>query len=194
MKNKLLLLSVTLTSILTMTQAENENRTGTKKSNAIVVERSIEISAPIDHVWHVSAEEFGNISKWDSNVKASRSTNESVLGGRVCDLYGRGNKKVVEELVAYDESAKSFAYAITEGLPGIVSSAINTWSHSPTEQGGTILTMRVEMKLTGVMAGLMKGPISKQMSKLLQTALEELKYYVETGEAHPRKSAANRKS
>ncbi|MEM9169823.1 MAG: SRPBCC family protein [Pseudomonadota bacterium] len=158
-------------------------------STTISVERSAEIDAPIDAVWRVSAEEFEHIDRWDANVKTSRPLSDpsttAPVGGRVCDLYNGG--RTVERFVAFDPDAYRFAYEITEGLPGFVVSARNTWTHQTLGRARTRLTMRVDIEAKGLLGALMKAPLKAQMGGVLSKATTELKHYIEKGRPHPRK-------
>jgi hypothetical protein len=64
--------------------------------------------------------------------------------------------------------------------------ATNTWTHVKDGDGAKI-TMEVNMQLKGLMGMIMKGPLKKNMSKILKQNLEELKVYAETGKVHERK-------
>ncbi|MEM9151879.1 MAG: SRPBCC family protein [Cyanobacteria bacterium P01_F01_bin.3] len=155
----------------------------------VSIEKSTIINVPVEDLWKVSADKFGQIDRWDGNVKASRPSGSAIVGapvgGRVCDLYSGG--KTVESLIIYDDSAYMFAYEITEGLPGFVISARNTWTHEAITRNQTKLTMRVVMRVKGILGTIMRCPMKLQMGNVLNNAQEELKYYIETGQPHPRK-------
>ena len=158
-------------------------------SRMIVIEKKVQINAPISDVWKVSAIEFENIDQWDGNVRTSESLGASrtsaPISGRVCHMYSGGKTK--ERFVEFDENVYSFAYEIAQGLPGFVVSAHNHWSHSAISSSETQLSMRVVMHVKGILGFLMQVPIKAQMAKVLTKAQEELKYYIENGRAHPRK-------
>ena len=162
----------------------------------VEIERSTIISAPIAEVWKITATEFEHIDRWDGNVKASRrqgsTTTGAPIGGRVCDLYSGG--ETVEKFVEFDEANFTFAYEITKGLPGFVVSARNTWLHEAVSTDKTRLTMRVTMIVKGILGTIMQGPMKSQMGKVLGNAQEELKHYIETGKAHPRKQKKMRRT
>ena len=155
----------------------------------VSIERTTVINAPLEHLWKVSADEFEHIDRWDGNVKSSHPSGNTVVnapvGGRVCNLYSGG--KTVERFIEFDNSKYTFTYEIAEGLPGFVISARNTWLHEAVAGNKTKLTMRVVMRVKGILGRIMQCPMKLQMGKVLGTAQEELKHYIETGQPHPRK-------
>ena len=163
-------------------------------SKAVTIEESITIDESAEKLWEVCADEFEHIDKWDSNVKSSSARGEPIgaskTGGRVCHQYN--GRKTVEDLVKFDAFRQRFTYAITEGLPGFVVSAENTWRLHELETNKTQLTMRLEMRVKGLMGTLMKKPMKSQMGKVLRNAQEELKHYVEHSQHHPRKQKKER--
>lgn len=158
---------------------------------SLTIETSTTIQAPVERVWKITALEFEHIDRWDGNVKESRAFGSAAanapVGGRVCNMYGGGTTK--EKIVEFDEVNRSFAYEITEGLPGFVLTARNTWTHEAIAGGHTKLTMRIDMQLGGIMGIIMQTPIRFQMGKVLGKAQEELKHFIETERVHPRKSS-----
>ena len=156
----------------------------------IVIQESTPINTSLETLWKIAADDFAHIDRWDANVKSSRPLGNPRLGakvgGRICNQYG--GRKTVEELVKFDDDAKSFTYKITEGLPGFVVSAHNTWNLENSGVEATILTMKISMQVKGILGTLMSGPMKSQMSKVLRNAQNELKHYAETGRPHSRKA------
>ena len=155
----------------------------------VSIERSAIINVPVERLWQLSADEFEHIDRWDGNVKSSRSSDDVMtsasVGGRVCDLYSGG--KTVERFIEFDNSRYTFTYEITEGLPGFVISARNTWTHKAVPGNKTKLTMHIVMRVKGILGRIMQCPMKFQMGKVLENAQAELKHYIETGQPHPRK-------
>ncbi|MEL6106529.1 MAG: SRPBCC family protein [Planctomycetota bacterium] len=158
--------------------------------------RTIYIDAAPQQVWSITGEDFANIDKWISGVNASIGSGQGVNGSlcteRTCVPSYRGFKDTTERLVEFDPAARRLKYQIVEGLPGMVEYATNEWTHEAKGEG-TQVTMRIKMRLNGVMGFAMKPMLGVQMGKILGEGLEELKVYAETGELHPRKAAAKRK-
>lgn len=155
------------------------------------------INAPIDHVWKVIAHDFAQIGEWASGVAHStintnvRAPEGATVGGRVCSVPGFGD--ITETFTAYDEVGKTFTYEAT-GMPFFVSSALNSWTVRPIDTNTTHVRFQAEMKLIPITGKLMAIPMKRQIIRLLDNATEELKYYVETGDVHPRKKQLLAKS
>ena len=164
-----------------------------KKKKTFGAVKSIYIDVPREELWKITAQEFGQVDKWISGVNHSTpiegSINNSTVGARTCDPSYKGFKETTEELIMYNKEEYTFAYKISEGLPGFVESAVNTWSHDK-EGNGTKIAMNVVFEVKGLMGSIMKNIMRKKMETILTEALEELKVYAETGEQHPRKKAA----
>lgn len=160
----------------------------------VSIEESVVIDAPVEQVWKISAVEFEHIDRWDANVRASSAQGAAItdaeIGGRVCHQYN--GRQTVENLTLYDEASHTFTYAITEGLPGFVVAAQNTWVFDARVTGQTKLTMRVVMQVEGWLGAVMQRPMRSQMGKVLRNAQQELKHYAETGRPHPRKAKKER--
>ncbi len=155
------------------------------------VTKHITINAPVQEVWHTAAVEFDKIGIWASNVSNSSEASDTIefddaqMAGRVCttslgDTY--------ERFVDFSESDHHFTYAI-EGdvMPFFVKKALNTWTLIPLSDDTTQLTMSAELDVNLFPGSLMRLPMAIQSKRLLQENLEELKYYIETGQPHPRK-------
>ncbi|MCR4468168.1 SRPBCC family protein [Burkholderia sp. SCN-KJ] len=70
---------------------------------------SIEIAASADTVWTLIGG-FGSLPDWLSYIPAS----ELSEGGRVRSLANPDGDAIVERLVAFDDAARSYTYAILE--------------------------------------------------------------------------------
>ncbi|RQZ39684.1 SRPBCC family protein [Burkholderia sp. Bp9099] len=70
---------------------------------------SIEITASADTVWTLIGG-FGSLPDWLSYIPAS----ELSEGGRVRSLANPDGDAIVERLVAFDDAARSYTYAILE--------------------------------------------------------------------------------
>lgn len=167
------------------------------KAKTMNVSRSIYIDRPIDSLWEISALEFGNIGHWSASLDHSEEGKGSHFEGaacteRVCTPNAKGLSETVERIIDFKPADYQFTYEIAQGLPGFVSYATNTWTHKA-KGNGTELTMTAHMELKGLMGSIMGNVMKKKMGQLLYENLEELKFYSETGEVHPRKVKANEK-
>ncbi|OJJ20193.1 hypothetical protein BKI52_17115 [marine bacterium AO1-C] len=163
------------------------------QQKAITINRSIQVNVSREQLWEITAHNFDKVDRWISGVNHSTGSGQSTEGAicdeRTCVPSYKGFKETSEKIIAYDEENYAFTYQVARGLPGFVKYAKNTWTHEA-RGNATIITMQVSMQVQGLMGFLMKGLMRKNMDKILQEALEELKVYAETGQVHPRKKAA----
>lgn len=151
----------------------------------------IDINAPADQVWQVIAHNYGDIGQWAAMIPASSAItggpapDGAPVAGRVCSAQGFGD--VREQFTYYDESARRFGYIAAEGLPSFISRAENNWSVRSLGPDISEVTMRGEIDFP-VFPGLLLMPIFKLvMGRKGKQMAEELKYFVENDEPHPRK-------
>lgn len=158
----------------------------------------ITINASAHKVWQILAHEFDNIGRWAAAIEESSADTNipapsgAEVGGRVCSAQGFGD--VREEFTYYDESALRFGYKATKGLPAwLVKRAENNWSVHPLGPNKCIVKSRGEIDYT-LIPGLFLIPVFKfQMNRIASRLFEELKYYAEQDQPHPRKLKAQQK-
>ncbi|MGA9277703.1 SRPBCC family protein [Ilumatobacter sp.] len=90
----------------------------------VTIERTAVVPASPGDVWAVLAE-FGDISRWATNVDHSCLLSEQTEGIGTTRRIQTSRATVVETVEAW-EPASSVAYRIT-GLPRVVRSVTNTW-------------------------------------------------------------------
>jgi uncharacterized membrane protein len=153
--------------------------------------QQIMIHAPADKVWRVLAHDFANIGVWASAISESRVVSDmpipegAEVGGRVCSASGFG--QVQEAFIYYDEQGKRFGYQAIEGLPSYVKQAVNNWSVRPQGAHQSVVDVHAELRLS-IVPGIFLAPLMKaQLRRLSRQTMEELKYYIEYGQPHPRK-------
>ncbi len=160
------------------------------------IKREIDINAPIEKVWDISYNKFSEVDKWLTAVPLSTGTNpskeEDTTCKRQCTPNVKGFGKTLEALEYVDAKKKTLRYRILEGPPGFVKSATNTWTLK-SAPGGTTLEMYTEMEVKGILGFLMGGLIKKQMPKIINEALEDLKHYAEHDQPRPLKVEASEK-
>jgi hypothetical protein len=157
------------------------------------------INAPANEVWGVLAHDFANIGRWatvisDSKPDTTVSAPEgATVGARVCSNSVPGFGDVREEFLTYDEKGKRFSYRATDGMPSFIESAVNNWSVRSIGPRQSVVEARggVQMRL---IPGLFLAPFMKlQLGRSAAQIGEELKYFIEQGQPHPRKLKAQRK-
>src|SRR5215467_10789813 len=159
----------------------------------------ISINAPAKKVWSILAYEFGNIGQWASAIPASQPVPDlhppagAQVSGRVCATSVPGFADVQETFTYYDELSMLFAYQATEGRPWFLKHAENHWAVHSLETHTSLVETRAELDVS-FFPGLFLAPRLKlQMGRVGTQSLEELKYYVERDQPHPRKLKAQQK-
>lgn len=162
----------------------------------VQVKDQITINAPASKVWRVLAHEFDNIGQWSSGIAESKAIDDipapegATCGGRVCSGVGG---HVQENFTYYDEQAMRFGYKAIEGLPSFVEHAETNWSVRSLGPNHCVVEARGETDLS-LIPGLFLALIFKlQMNRTAVQTLDELKYYVEHDQPHPRKLKAQQK-
>lgn len=149
--------------------------------------RAITINASANRLWQILAEDYDKVGEWTSEIPESSPNPDLPVGeGRVCTTPDFGDVK--EIITHFDEQQRSFSYAADiQKMPFFVREIGNSWRVEPKGDNRAVVHMHLKGRLLPVFSQLM-GPIMKrQMLKSVDTILEELKYYAETGQIHPRK-------
>lgn len=160
----------------------------------MIIRKSIQINAPANKVWQLVAHEFENVSKWASDVGYSEKTSDRIVpkgadvSGRVCtSKYG----DIREGFIHFDEDGMTFTYdAEGEAVPFFIRRTTNTWKVEAKGEQMCIVSFQPEVDFIPVMGLIVGFPMRRFMSTVLKNTLEELKYFVETGNVHPRKEQA----
>ena len=167
------------------------------------ITKHVTIEASADKVWKVFAHDFDQASEWMASVPKSYGKNLSKefegakSSGRVCELDANPNGiKASEEFLAYDEKNKSCTVEIsllnTPALVPILRNVLN-FSVKDSGQNQSAVTWIVTPKLKPVASLLypLTYPLIKfGLGLFMGQITEELKYFVENGEPHPRKVKA----
>lgn len=160
------------------------------------IRKTIKINKSADEVWNVLGKDFANAHVWMSFVPNSHAKDyetkeeEAPVCGRVCELSDKPNGLYLDEHITnYSNAKREMTVIVTpQNAPKILPmtknvldlkvNAIDTntaevvWETSPQIKSWAYLIY----------------PLFKLgMSKAFKDLLEELKYYVETGNPHPRK-------
>jgi Polyketide cyclase / dehydrase and lipid transport len=158
------------------------------------------INAPASKVWSVLAHEFDKIDRWSSGITESIAITDGsipegvAVSGRVClsPKSSMGIDEVREDFTYYDEQSMRFGYKAAD-LPSFIKSAENNWSVRSLEENKSIVEFNAVLEV-GFLLGLLIQVLKPILLKSLGgNTLEELKYYVENDEAHPRKLKAIQK-
>jgi hypothetical protein len=156
----------------------------------------ITINAPANTVWRLLAHDFANIGEWASAIPSSKANTDvpvpegAEVGGRVCSTAVPGFRDVEESLTSYNEGSMRFGYQATQGRPWFLEHAENHWSVRALGPHSSLVETRAEIAFTTFLGLIMAPLLNYQMSRIGARTLEELKYYVEHDQPHPRKKQA----
>jgi hypothetical protein len=156
----------------------------------------ISINASADTVWRLLAHDFANIGEWASAIPSSKANTDlpvpegAEVGGRVCSTAVPGFRDVEESLTSYDEPSMRFAYQATQGRPWFLKHAENHWSVRSLGIHTSLVETRAEIHINTFPGFFLAPLLNYQMSRIGARTLEELKYYVEHDQPHPRKLKA----
>jgi hypothetical protein len=157
------------------------------------------IHAPATKVWCVLAHEFDTIGHWASAIPASQGIAElpappgAKVGSRVCSTAVLGFRQIREMFTSYDDAGMRFTYEATEGRPWFIKHAENHWVVRSLGSSTSEVEARAEVKVSWF-PGVFLAPLMKlQLGRTGVQTFEELKYYVERDQVHPRKLKAQQK-
>ena len=165
----------------------------------MTIEKTLQINAPASHVWAVLAHDFHNAYKWASSINHSAVRHAGPppgdapfeTAGRACQT---SLGPIKETLEYYDEQARRFGYSAKgDKMPFFVKHLQNNWSVKANGPNRSTVVMAMEARLMPVFAQLMGPIMRKQFDTVLTEATEELKFYIEHGQPHPRKAEAMEK-
>lgn len=168
----------------------------THSVNTMQIKQQVTINASADKVWDILGPQYGQVSDWISAVHVSKerksvgAPRHAPVSGRVCETDLGPFKETVTR---YDAGNRSLAYtAQGDKMPFFVKQMSNAWQITPLDDHNAKVEMCLEVSILPVF-NLVMGPMMRmQMGGILKNAVEELKYYAETGMPHPRKLEAQR--
>jgi hypothetical protein len=150
--------------------------------------KKLDIDKPVNDVWEVLGNQFGEIDKWASVISHSEVSGEPKLPGLTYSI--RSTETVAgptqQELTAFEPDIFRIAYKAIVGLPPFAKSITAEWSLNSKDDNSTALSLDFEVKFKGL--GILVYPIAKiKLGKVGNELLDDLKFYVENGKPHPRK-------
>lgn len=157
--------------------------------------KSVRVNVPIEQAWEVLGPNYTRVGDWASSVYASSArAGEPAIAdapvlGRICQT---SIGPATETLLEYNTETYRIAYdAHAEKMPGFVKGLKNTWQLRSAGPNMTDVDMTFDMRIAPPFNFLMGWMMRLQMGGLLGKAVEEFKYFVETGSPHPRKVKAD---
>jgi carbon monoxide dehydrogenase subunit G len=150
------------------------------------VKRQINVNAPAGQLWSILVEDYDRVGEWATAVKESTPNPDVPEGeGRICATTLGNNK---ETITRFDEQERSFTYAVDfERSPFFLEGIDNTWTVEPKGDNQSLVSMSANIELKSIIGQLIRPLLKRRMEKGFDSLLEELKYYTETGQVHPRK-------
>ena len=155
----------------------------------IQVSQEMIIDKPVEEVWKVMGNQFAQVHLWSSNFKDSKPGGMAKFPGldhsERITITERG--ETIQALDAFDSVAHSLSYHISKGAPSIAKDASAIWSLESTAPDQTKVLLEFNMETKGL-GFLMTPMIKKGMGQSAKEIAEDLKYYLENGQPHPRNS------
>lgn len=152
--------------------------------------RTVTVNAPVDQVWKAIGTNYEDAGLWSSAIYASAPTkgqpiDGAPVSGRVCETTLGPFK---ESIVEYDADRHTLAYLATgKKMPGFVKQLKGAWRLTDKNSNTTIVVMQLQADIAAPFNLLMGWMMKRQFDSAISVTLEDLKFYLENGERHPRK-------
>lgn len=143
--------------------------------------------ASADQVWQIVGPGFDKAATWSRAVDHATTSGSPAFDGascsnRTCELNASGFDRISETIIEYDPSERRLGYSVDSGLPGFVIYMANNWRIHEVSPNQSRVEMTVTIHLKPLMGTLMGNLFKKNVNKVLDEAIEDLKIYAETGE------------
>jgi hypothetical protein len=158
------------------------------------LQKSIKINKGAADVWNVLAENFDRAQDWMATVPVSykkeegTSPAEGPMIGRICEFTNKPNGPLADEIITiFDRDTRTLGIHVVPRnvkLPVEHNHATYSLNELSANETEVVMTSDVQLKTAGK---LLYPALKAGLSKSFKEQLEELKYYVETGQPHPRK-------
>ena len=154
--------------------------------------KELSVAKPIEEVWEVLGNQFGKIDNWASIISHSEVSGSSKIPG--VDYSIRSTKTTSgdtqQELTGFNPDQHTISYKSISGTPPIIKQVHAHWSLTKKDANNTHLVLDFVAEMKGL--GFILAPVAKiKLGKVGDVLLDDLKYYVENGQPHPRKVAAS---
>jgi len=146
----------------------------------------VTIKKTIAEVWEVMGNQFGHAHLWSSNFQTSKPGGEAKFEGIDYSLRDTTtpNGNTIQELTEFDATNSSLSYEITAGKPEIAKFVSSHWYLKETAEG-TVAHMDSVMEPKTALPAEMATKIQMGLTASFNQLANELKYYLENGEAQP---------
>ena len=147
------------------------------------IKQQININASADKVWGILSNDFANVTKWATRmINSERSSDLGPIGGRSVNTVEYG--EATETLYRFDEEQRDLAYHVRgDNLPPMISDVTTGWRVDQVSETESAVTTTFGAAVSPEMEEMISGRLLQGLIPLL----EELKYYAENDQPHPRK-------
>jgi len=169
-----------------------------EKRKEVKMSKSVEVNVSANDLWQIVGPGFAEASKWSTAVDHSAGHGEGQFDGatcdtRSCDLSAKGFSSVNERITEYDAANRTVAFDVFEGMPGFVTYTNNRTVITDLGQDQSQAELQITMHMKPFMGWLLGGMLKKNLNNLLDSALDDLKVFAETGKPSGRKQARMKK-
>ena len=154
--------------------------------------KELSIAKPIEEVWEVLGNQFGEIDKWASIISHSEVSGPAKLSGVNYSIRSTKTTQGLtqQELTSFNPDKHTISYKSISGTPAIIKQVTAHWSLENGEDNNTHLVLDFSAEMKGL--GFILAPIAKiKLGKVGDVLLDDFKYYVEKGKPHPRKASTS---
>ena len=153
------------------------------------VKKELVINKDIKAVWQVMGVQYTEVHLWSTNFKDSKAGgNPKLLGLDYLHRITQTDRgETIQELDNFDSDNYTLTYHISKGAPEIAKTAVGIWSLVSIEPNKTKVILEFRMETNGFKGLMLSSIIKFKLGKSAMGIAEELKFYVENGEPHPRK-------
>lgn len=163
----------------------SDSETTLKEVKQVRVSDTINLSA--DKLWEIVGPGFADAHVWSSALDHSEGRGAGQFEGavcneRYCEVNTAGFSEINEKLTLYNQETRELAYNAYSGLPSFVKFAENHWEALDLGNGKSQIRMSITMKMKPFMGWLMGGMFRRNLDKTIDSVIDDLKIYAETGE------------
>ena len=169
-----------------------------EKRKVVKMSKSVVVNVSANDLWQIVGPGFAEAGKWSTAVDNSVGHGEGKFDGatcdtRSCDLSAKGFSSVKERITEYDDSNRTLAFDVLEGMPGFVTYTNNRTIITDLGKDQSQAELKITMYMKPFMGWLLGGMLKKNLNDLIDSALDDLKVFAETGKPSGRKQARMKK-
>ena len=159
------------------------------------ISKSAVVNVSAERLWSIMADDFDKVGEWARGVDSSGPNTDAAVpegasvGGRVCQAPGFG--AINETFTSFDPVERSYAFEATASkIPSFVRNLTNHTLVKPLGPEQSEVQLRITADTPGVRGALVKPVLSRKFSKGLDTVLEDLTIFAESGKISSEKTKA----